>query len=181
MNTLNDKNCQLVLVDMQEKLLPAIQGYEQVLDNCVKMARFADICGFPVLATEQYPKGLGPTVEPLRNAVGSFYPIEKITFGCFGCEEFTKAVQKSNLQKIVVCGIETHVCVCQTVLEGLRQGFEMYLVTDGVSSRHTHDRETGIRRMIQAGAVPVTTEMVIYEILGRAGTDRFKKTLELIK
>jgi nicotinamidase-related amidase len=169
----------LLVVDVQEKLVPAIADHERVVFNTRRLIDGAKILGIPVVATEQYPKGLGPTVPELAERLG---PIpDKLTFSCSGCPEVFKKLQDEGIHKILVVGIETHVCVQQTVLDLLGDGWRVYLAIDAVGSRHPLDRDTALRRMDSSGAVLTTTEAALFEWCQVAGTPQFKEISRLVR
>ena len=175
----------LVVVDLQERLLPAIHEHERVTRNARILLAAAARLGVPVTVTEQYPAGLGRTVAPLREALpGEARVVEKIHFS--GAAEpavaqVIAARREAGRDQLVVCGTEAHVCVLQTAL-GLRAGpGAVYVVTDAISSRSPHSVEAARARMGQAGCALVTTEMVVFEWLERAGTDTFRALSALIK
>ncbi len=169
----------LLVVDVQEKLVPLIADRERVVFNTRRLIDGAKVLGVPVAATEQYPKGLGPTLPELAERLG---PIpEKLTFSCSGCPEVFEGWQDEGIQKILVVGIEAHVCVQQTVLDLLGDGWRVYLAVDAVSSRSTLDRETAFRRMDSSGAVLTTTEAALFEWCQVAGTPEFKEISRLVR
>jgi nicotinamidase-related amidase len=131
--------------------------------------------------TEQYPKGLGRTVAEIQAAVPEYKPIEKIVFNCCGEPAFLAEVKKLNRRKVIVTGMETHVCVLQTAIGLLQEGFELHVVRDAVCSRTDENRETGIEYLRDAGAVITGTETVLFQLLKAAGTDEFKKISQRIK
>jgi nicotinamidase-related amidase len=178
---LSKENTVLVVIDLQEKLLVKMPDAETLLDSCVRLVKVCGILEIPVLVTEQYPKGLGPTDEGIRQAVPDMIAIEKITFDCCGEPAFLEALHSSERKQALVVGIETHVCVCQTVLSLIDSGFETYVVLDAVRSRAESEREAGLQRMRDNGAHIVTAEMAIFELLKRAGTPEFKRVLPLLK
>ncbi len=165
----------LVIIDMQEKLLPHVADSDSVLLNTFKLAKAFKILNLPVTATRQIK--LGETVSPLREILDNVY--EKTTFSCMGCEEFVRKIMGDK--KFVLAGIETHICVLQTALDMLKYGFEVHVAVDATSSRKEVDRETAIRRMIQEGVKVTTAEAVIYDILKDAKHEKFKEILEIIK
>jgi nicotinamidase-related amidase len=169
------------VVDVQERLLPAIHERERVLLNALRLVKGARILNLPILATEQYPNGIGRTVSELAWAIPEFAPMEKTAFSCCGAKNFIPSLASKNVRDVVLCGIEAHVCVCQTALDLLDQGFGVFVVADAVSSRAPENWHHGIERMRDSGAAIVSTEMILFELLEEAGTDRFKKILELIK
>jgi nicotinamidase-related amidase len=171
----------LVVVDIQERLLPSMWEHERALQNSLRLIRGAAILGVPVLATEQYRKGLGATVPQIAAAVPGFTPLEKLTFSSCGAEGFTEALQAKNIRDVLLCGIETHVCVAQTCLDLLDSDFRVFVVADAVSSRAEQNHYIGLDRMRASGAIIVSTEMVLFELLGRAGSEEFKQILTLVK
>ncbi len=171
----------LVVVDIQEKLLPAMFEKERVLQNCARLIRGARILGVPVVATEQYRKGLGSTVPEIAAAMENFAPLEKLTFSACGAETWPAAFTKAGVSDFILCGIECHVCVTQTCLDLLDSGFRVFVVADATSSRTAENYRAGLERMRDARAVIVSTEMILFELLGKAGTDEFKQVLKLVK
>ena len=171
----------LIVIDTQERLLPAIFDRERVLHNSVRLIKGAAILGLPVLATEQYRKGLGATVPEIAEAIEGFAPREKLTFSACGAEDLDSALTSRGLSDLILCGIEAHVCVTQTCLELLEAGLKVFVVADATSSRTAENHRAGIERMRDAGAVIVSTEMILFELLGKAGTDEFKRMLPLVK
>lgn len=177
---LNKRDTVLVVIDFQEKLLPRIRFHEQIVNNTLKLIEYAEIAEIPIVVTEQYPKGLGPTSSLIANAIPGFDPIVKMSFGCFGEERFVSALKELGRRNLIVTGIETHVCVCQTVLCAL-DNYSVYVPADAVSSQNKSDWRTALERMRSRGADVVSTEMIIFEMMRMAGTDEFKKVLSLIK
>jgi nicotinamidase-related amidase len=171
----------LVVVDIQERLLPAIFEKERVVENTVRMIKGAAILGVPVLATEQYRKGLGTTVAEVASAIPGFAPMEKVAFSACGAAGFTAALKAKGVSEAILCGIEAHVCVSQTCLDLLDDGFRVFVAADAISSRTPENYRFGVDRMRVAGAVIVSTEMVLFELLEQAGTDQFKQILTLVK
>lgn len=170
----------LLIVDMQQKLLPVINDQEVVLTNCLKLIEAASILGVPATATEQYPKGLGPTVSAIAERVPD--RPEKIEFSCLNCLDWNStAADPEGRFKVVVAGIESHVCVLQTVLDLLSQGFRVFVAADAVGSRKPLDREIALQRMASSGAVITTTESVLFEWCERAGTAEFKEISRLVR
>lgn len=173
----------LLVVDFQERLLPQIHGGEQAAEAAMRMIRAAGVLTVPIVTSEQYPRGLGPTVPGVRDAypAGAFQPIEKTTFSCCGTEAIVDAIRATRRNAVVVVGIEAHVCVQQTVLDLLSLGHATFVCADAIGSRREFDCRIAIDRMRQAGAVVTTTESGIFELLGRAGTDQFKQILPIVK
>lgn len=172
----------LVVVDLQEKLLPAIAGKDRVLRNSLLLLRAARELELPVVLTTQYAKGLGPTVGEVLAEAPGVTPIDKVAFGCFGSEEFLSHLERfPGRDQLLVAGIESHICVAQTALGALGEGFQVHVATDAVGSRSPEDREVGLRRMERGGAVLSSTEMAVYELLARSDSEAFKRLLPYLK
>jgi nicotinamidase-related amidase len=169
----------LLVVDLQEKLLPKIINADDVARNATFIVKAAKTLGVPVLATEQYPKGLGATVEPLRSLIEKVW--EKQSFSAVregGVLDFLKSDARI---KVVLVGIEAHICVMQTVLDLLNQGFHVFICVDAVSSRYAIDVKIALKRMQQAGAVLVTSETCVYELLETAANPVFKEISAMVQ
>lgn len=178
---LNPATTALLLVDMQEKLLPHIHEHQQVSDQCARLLDGANVLDVPVCVTEQYRKGLGDTVPSLGDRIGdSVGRHEKLVFSAC-LEPIRKELAAYGARSVLVCGIEAHVCVLQTCLDLLSVGFLPFIVTDAIGSRRPADRDAAIARMTQAGVVPTTVESALLEMVHEAGTDRFKAMLPIIK
>jgi nicotinamidase-related amidase len=171
----------LLIVDIQERLVPAIFENQRVVENSLRLIQAAGILNRPILATEQYRKGLGPTVATIAAAIANFAPLQKISFSACGAESLLAGLHAASVSHVILCGIETHVCVCQTCLDLLDADYRVFVVADAVSSRTRENHLIGLERMRAAGAVIVSTEMIIFELLERAGTDEFKRILPLVK
>ena len=171
----------LLIVDIQEKLAPAILKAESVVANAKKLVLAATHLGLPILVSEQYPKGLGRTLPELRELVPPDCVFEKTHFSCLGDANFAERLRAQARSQIIVCGMEAHVCVLQTALDLAASGWAPMIVADGVSSRRAEDRDLGLARMLDSGATVVSTEMVLFEWIGQAGTSDFKALLPLIR
>ncbi|MBP2298596.1 hydrolase [Azospirillum picis] len=172
----------LVVVDLQERLLPAIHGAGPVLRHAAMLLRGAAALSVPVVVTEQYPRGLGATVAEVRAELPPGTPvIEKISFSSTGEAAFNRALDDLARPQVVLCGTEAHVCVLQTALGLQEAGRSVFVVADAVSSRSPANHHTAIERLRGAGITIVTTEMVLFEWLERAGTPAFKQLIALIK
>ena len=179
---LSPQRAALVVVDLQEKLAPAIHENARVLANSVLLLHLFRITGLPVVLTTQYRKGLGPTLPEVLAAAPGVEPVDKVSFGCFGDEGFLARLSAlRGRDQLVVAGIESHICVAQTVLGALAQGYEVHVASDAVGSRLLSNRDVGLRRMERAGAVVSSAEMAIYEILGRSDGAAFKQMLPFLK
>jgi len=179
---LQAEQCALVVVDIQEKLLPPIFEKDRLLRNAQLLLRLAKILELPVMAATQYTKGLGPVVPEIASLLPS-KPHDKMEFNCFGADAFCDAVKSMprNRNTLLLCGMETHICVMQTALEGLNRGYLVHVASDAVSSRAEWNWKAGLRRMEAAGAVISSTEMIIYELLHNSGTAAFKEMLKHLK
>jgi isochorismate hydrolase len=168
----------LVVIDMQERLLPVIAGKERVVENALRLVKFAHIVGLPIILTEQ--QNLGETASELRAELKDIQSIIKWEFDCFESSAFSERLGQLKRNTLLIVGIEAHICVAQTALHALSR-YSAQVVSDAVSSRSPHNWEVALERMRQAGVIVTSTEMVIYELLGRAGTEEFKEALKLIK
>lgn len=171
----------LVVVDIQERLLPSIFEMERLVQNAQRLIKGAVSMRLPVFVTEQYRKGVGNTVPEIASAIPGFAPMEKTAFSCFGAPGFVEALRANAVSDVILCGIEAHVCVLQTCFDLLQNGFRPFVVADAISSRAAGNHRLGVERMRDAGAVIVSTEMILFELLERAGTDEFKQVLSLVK
>jgi nicotinamidase-related amidase len=171
---LTRKNTALVVVDMQEKLLPYVIDKEKVVENVQMLIKFADIMAIPIILTEHYPKGLGTTLK-------NYAPMEKVIFSCCGAEGFISKLKELGIKRIMMAGIESHICVEQTTLDVMHAGFEVHVIADAISSRTKENKKIGIKKMKQFGAIVSSTEMAMYEIMERADTKEFKEVLKLVK
>ena len=169
----------LLVVDVQEKLVPAIAGGGRVVWNVRRLIDGAKILGLPVAATEQYPKGLGSTVPELAERLGEIP--SKLTFSCGGCPEVFEELQSRGIYKLLVCGIEAHVCVQQTALDLLAGAWRVYVAVDAVGSRYEVDYRTALGRMDSAGATLTTTEAALFEWCQVAGTPEFNQISRLVQ
>lgn len=168
----------LLVIDVQGKLMEKIPGKEGIIRRIGQLIVGAKILGVPVQATEQYPKGLGPTVPELSAELPA--PLEKLSFSCGEVPEVAAFFKSKKVQKVLLAGVEAHVCVMQTALDLIAQGFQVYLAADAVGSRHEKDLELGLRRMERSGVILTTTEAALFEWTERAGTPEFKQINRLI-
>jgi nicotinamidase-related amidase len=169
----------LLVVDVQEKLIGLIAQHERIVWNIGRLLDGAKSLGVRAVATEQYPRGLGHTTKELADRLGEIP--EKLTFSCGGCPEVFEELRDAGIFKILVVGIEAHVCIQQTVLDLLADGFRVYLAVDAVGSRYEIDYETALRRMDSAGATLTTTESALFEWCDAAGTPEFKQISALVR
>ena len=170
-----------VMIDMQERLVPAIAHKEELTTNCRMMLEGLKVLGVPVIATQQYTKGLGETLPELKAVIPDSKYIEKITFSSWREESFRMAVRESEASQVMIFGTETHICVEQTVLDMLDAGLEVFLIADCAGSRFDSDKELSLRRMERAGAIVTTFEAALFELTEQGGTDTFKAISKLVK
>jgi nicotinamidase-related amidase len=179
---LRGEECALAVIDIQEKLLPSIWEKERVVRNSQLLVRMAEAMDIPILVSAQYVRGLGPIVPEIASLLPEIRPIEKLEFGCFGNDAFCSAVEGlAGRNTLLVCGIESHICVMQTALGALNQGMRVHVAADAVSSRTELNWKLGLERMRDAGAVISSTEMMLYELMGKSGTPVFKEMLKWVK
>jgi nicotinamidase-related amidase len=175
------ENTALAIIDVQERLAATMKDKDQVVHNIKLLIQAARLFNIPILVTEQYPKGLGRTVPEITVEIPKITPIEKMTFSCCQADAFNKELEDLKVDQIILTGMETHICVLQTALDALQDGYRVQVVEDAVCSR-TRDRwETGLRQMEKAGVLITCTETVIFELLGKAGTEEFKTMLKALK
>ncbi|HKT51725.1 MAG TPA: isochorismatase family protein [Candidatus Angelobacter sp.] len=179
---LRPEECALAVIDIQEKLLPPIWESERMVRNSQLLIRMALAVNLPILVSTQYAKGLGQTIPEIASLLPNVNVIDKLEFGCFGNGEYCSAVSKlSDRDTLLLCGMETHICVMQTALGALNQGMIVHVAADAVSSRTELNWKLGLNRMQAAGAVMSSTEMMLYELMGKSGTATFKEMLKWIK
>lgn len=179
---LDADQCALLVIDIQEKLLPPIFRREHLVKNSQLLIRLASVLKIPTIATTQYAKGLGETVAEIRSILPR-EAIDKQAFSCFGSDAFCSVLKRlpGRRNTVLLCGMESHICVMQTALGALREGYLVHVASDAVSSRSEWNWKIGIERMRAAGAVISSTEMMIYELLRNSGTDAFKEMLKWLK
>jgi nicotinamidase-related amidase len=176
-------SCALVVVDIQEKLLPPIYQKEQLVKNSQLLIRLAGILKIPALVTTQYAKGLGETLPEIISLLPETQPIDKQMFSCFGSDQFCSSLKRlpGNRNTLLLCGMESHICVMQTALAALNEGYIVHVASDAVSSRTEWNWKIGLDRMRAAGAVISSTEMMIYELLRSSGAPAFRELLPYLK
>ncbi|HHV71519.1 MAG TPA: isochorismatase family protein [Clostridia bacterium] len=171
----------LLVVDMQEKIVPLMPERDLVVKNVQNLIKFAKIVQMPIVYTEHYPKGLGITIPEVLELMPEAKRAEKITFSCFGSEEFVQVMEELKPKNMVVCGIFTNVCVLQTVLDALQRGYGVQVIADATNAQKMRDWEIVLRRMENSGATISTTETVIYVLLERGDRAEFKQFLKEIQ
>ncbi len=178
---LQREDAALVVVDVQGKLAQLMHNKSELFDNLRRMIQGAKILGVPILVTEQYPQGIGPTIAEIADLLTDVESISKTSFSCCGEETFNAALQGFKRRQILLTGIETHICVHQTALQLIDAGYEVQVVADAVSSRTLDNKTIGINKMQGAGAVITSTETALYELLKAAEGPMFKAVLRLVK
>ena len=173
----------LLVVDVQERLFDAMdpEHREEMVKNIKILAAAARRLGIPIQVTEQYPKGLGHTLQELRESVGPVEPIAKVAFSCCGAEGFLERLRAARARHIILSGIEAHVCILLTALDLLAEGYAVHVVADATCSRRRENRQIALDQLRQAGAVVTSTETVLFQLLGTADTDDFRTLSKLVK
>lgn len=171
----------LVLIDFQERLMRAMKNQEELAATAIKLIKGCNIMELPKLITQQYTKGLGPTIPGIHEALGQYDPIEKTSFSAMGEPAFVEALEKTGRKTVIIAGVESHVCVQQTALDLFEAGYTVFLPADCVSSRHKNDKKYALRRMAQAGAIITTCEAVLFELCGGSRQPGFKEISALVK
>lgn len=172
----------LLVIDFQEKLMPIMKDYETLGLSVAKLIKGCSILGVPVIITQQYAKGLGQTVQVVKEALGeAFNPIEKVTFSCCGEPAFIDALEGTKKKMVLISGIESHICVQQTALDLLSSGYEVFIINDCISSRNNNDKKYAQRRMGDAGGIGTTCEAALFELCVSAKSPEFKAISALVK
>lgn len=171
-----------LIVDFQERLVPVIHNQEELLHNTEILMKGLQVLNIPMIVTQQYTKGIGMTVSSLSDVIGeSFIFEDKLTFSCAQDETILGKIEATGRRNIIICGIEAHICVLQTVVDLLALGYNVILVEDCVGSRKESDRLIGIKRALMEGAIPTSYESILFELTRVAKTDVFKEISRLIK
>lgn len=178
---LQTEDSALILVDIQGKLARLMVEKENLYRNLKILINGAKILGIPMIWVEQTPEKLGPTIPEIANLLPGMMPIKKNSFSCCGCERFQTELEGLKRRQAIIAGIEAHVCVCQTALQLLEQGYPVHVVADGISSRTHRNRDIAIGRMRQSGAAIVSTEMVLFELLQSDDHPGFREVIGLVK
>jgi nicotinamidase-related amidase len=180
---LESDQCALVVVDIQEKLLPPIFQKDQLVRNSKLLIRAAGVLKIPAIVSTQYAKGLGKTVPEIASLLPETEAIDKDRFSCFGSDAFCTLLKRlpGNRNTLLLCGMESHICVMQTALAALREGYLVHIASDAVSSRTEWNWKIGLERMRAAGAVISSTEMIIYELMRSSSSPAFKEMLQYLK
>ena len=178
---LTAENTCLIVIDIQEKLLPVMQDPEQVVKNTSVLIQAAKSLSIPILWCQQAPKALGSTVGELSSLLEDLEPINKSSFSCGGEEPFLARIDELKAASAILCGIESHVCVFQTAMDLIQHGLYVHAVADATSSRTNENKAIGINRMAKEGAVITSTEMLLFELLRDANHEKFRELAKLIK
>jgi len=173
--------CALIIIDIQEKLTQLMYRKESLLENAQKLIKGIQVLEIPIIVTEQYPKGLGPTIPEIAALFPDFKPLPKVAFSCCGDEGFQRELLAVDRRQILICGIETHVCVYQTTVDLLASGYEVEVVADVVSSRIDENREIALQRMRDEGAGITSVEMALFELMRVAEGPKFKEVSRIVK
>jgi len=172
----------LVVIDVQERMLPAIDRNQEVLNQILRLVAGARELGVPMLVTEQYSKGLGPTVGPVAEAMGEWYrPIEKISFSACGDLHFMQQLETSGRQSVILCGVESHVCVYQTAMDLRNLGYTVEVAVDATGSRVEGNHRLAIEKIARHGIDTTSVEMALFEMMGRADIPEFKAVSKIVK
>lgn len=178
----------LVIIDEQERLTAVMESRERVVSATVRLVRTAALVGIPIVVTRQYPKGLGETEQEVERALAEAQSagarlsrVDKVAFDCFGDPAFAETVGGGSRRQLLIAGMETHICVAQTALSALREGFDVHVVADACCSRGAESHASALDRLRSAGAVVSACESVMYELVGEAGTDEFRSLLGIVK
>lgn len=175
------ENSLLLIIDIQEKLFPFIYNNEELKIKTSKLIQGIKTLGINILVTEQYTKGLGFTINPLKGLLQDIHPFEKLSFSCCRENNFLTALENANKKFIIIAGIEAHVCVLQTTLDLLSSGYIPVIVEDCISSRNVNDKIITVERMRSEGTIITTYESILFELLKKAGTPQFKEISKIVK
>ena len=180
-NRIKKDRAVLAAIDFQKRLIPVMKYADDVESNAAKLIAGARVLGMEILVTQQYTKGIGPTTAKISSALGEFEHIEKVTFSAMKTDEFVHALEESGADTVIICGIETHICVQQTVLDLLAAGYNVFVAADCVSSREKEAKELALRRMEESGAILTSHEAILFEMLQSAKAREFKQISAIIK
>jgi len=183
LNYLNPSQCALLVIDAQERLMPVIDERDRVVKNSVLLIKTAKTLNIPIVPTTQYVDKIGKLLPEITEELGPLTPTDKMEFSCFNNDDVITVINSldSDIDTLIVCGVETHICIYQTVVGALIHGFSVWVPADAVSSRTKENYQTGLDRIREIGGIIANTELVIYELLQRAGTPEFKQLLPFLK
>lgn len=178
---ITQENTFAIFIDFQEKLAPVMDGSDKIIEKTATLAKGLQELQIPLVVSQQYTRGLGETVPTVRDAIENFSYIDKVTFSCVQNEEINQWIENQNKKTVIVCGIEAHICVLQTVIDLIAKDYNVFVVADCVGSRSAYDKEIGLKRLEQEGAFLTTTEAVLFEITQGAKSPHFKVISNLVK
>lgn len=171
-----------LIVDFQERLIPVMHNKEKLIDNTIRLIKGLKVLDIPMLVTQQYTKGLGMTIDDIKNEISEeFIYYDKISFSCVGDSEIFNKIKEVNKKNIILFGIESHICVLQTAIDLIQEGYNVIIIKDCISSRTMDNIEVGINRAIFEGAIISSWESILYELLVKAGSSKFKEISKIIK
>lgn len=170
-----------LVIDMQERLVPVMEEQEQLIENCSRLIRGLQILGLPLFVTQQYTKGLGETIDEIKSVIQDFNPIEKKDFSCYGEAVFAEKLALSGAENVIICGIESHVCVLQTAVDLKEAGYHPIVVMDCVSSRSFDSIDLASERFRHEGIMMTSMESVLFELTRSADAGEFKEISKLVK
>jgi nicotinamidase-related amidase len=179
--SLNTDNAVLLLIDFQERLFPVMHEKGKLLNNVLKLIKGMQVLEVPVILTEQYPRGLGPTIPEIKELVPNIKPVEKVCFNCNDEPTFGEALGALKRKQVVIAGIEAHICVYQTAMSLARAGYQVQVAVDCIASRDPENKQVALSRMEAAGISPTSVEMALFELLKVAKGDKFKQVSAIIK
>jgi nicotinamidase-related amidase len=171
----------LLIIDVQEKLFRVMHQKEELAGNLQKLIKGIAVLEIPVLVTEQYPQGLGPTIPEISQLLPECRPFPKISFSCYGDDSFLQEFKKLGRKQVLISGIESHICVYQTAADLISAGYEVYAVVDAISSRTEQNRDIGLKMMTQLGVKLTGTEAVLFEFLKAAKGEKFKAISQIVR
>ncbi len=171
----------LLLIDFQERLFPVMYEKEKLLKNVIKLVKGAKVLEVPIILTEQYPKGLGPTIPEIKELIPEIKAVEKVCFSCTDEAAFIKALASLKRRQVLIAGIEAHICVYQTAMALARAGYEVQVVADCTASRDPENKMTALTKLGGAGVSATTSEMALFELLKVAQGDKFKQISSIVK
>jgi nicotinamidase-related amidase len=178
---ISKNNTAAIIIDVQERLFPFIHEKEKLSGNIVRLINGLKALNIDIICTVQYSKGLGINIQPIREAIGNYSHIEKMSFSCCGSDEFCDVLAKTGKNNIIITGIESHVCVLQTVIDLINKNYQPVLIEDCVSSRNPNDKLIAVERMRQEGAIVSTYESILFELCEVSGTETFKAISKIVK
>lgn len=182
-NQVHPDHAVVLVIDIQEKLLPLVRGHDRLVASCSKLLEGCRVFQLPVVCTEQYRKGIGATVAPIQQRLDAAKAtvLEKMAFSAWAASNVRETLIELDRNQVILVGIEAHVCVQQTALDLLSRDYDVFVCADGVGSRGAIDYETSLERMRQEGVFVTTVESVLFELCDESGTPRFKEMIEVIK